>query len=96
MLNLSSILNPTMESITSHIVTGTLPNGEIVKVERYLRHWDAYLRVSIDGIVWHDDIPTKEEQHSVNVLRDSAMENQSRNEELRRENVRWLGRTHLS
>ena len=79
-----------------HIVTGTLPSGETVKVERYLRGWEAYLKIVVDDVVWHDSQPDKKEMEQVCLLRERAMAIQSKKRDEKRLKVHFNAKLYLN
>jgi hypothetical protein len=47
-----------------------------VSVERRLNGWKINLKITIDDVVWHDEVPEKENIHQFNILIDKAQENE--------------------
>lgn len=88
--NFKSILNPTIDPTNRDAVLGHFADGTTIKVDRYLHGWDVHLRITVNGIVWHDTDVEKDEIHQVNILRESAFTNESIKIDKLRADVREL------
>ena len=83
--NFQYINNPKLDPENRNKVVGTLRGGnEVVTVERRLDNWNVNLKITVSGHVWHDCPVTKDEIHQVNILRESALANESKQADVRR------------
>jgi hypothetical protein len=55
-----------------------------VTVQRYLRGWQPWIRVTIDGLVMHDSDAGPEDRHAYNILLESAMAERSNQQDTKR------------
>jgi len=91
--NFSTLTNLSIEGI-SPTVTGNLPSGEKVEVTRYLHGWYVYLKITVDGVIYHDCEISQDERRQVDILRESAFNNRINQQDAKRtkiiENARFF------
>lgn len=63
-----NITNPVFVDEDRNVIEGTLPDGHKVRVSRHQHGWEVWLRISVDGITYHDVKADKSEQKFFNDL----------------------------